>query len=82
MAHPYFQEDEFVNNFEVELKRLIDEEREKEAIDRNKRRKHRKVSLNVCITMKHAGTGISNRESRGSLDEIENGIKKRYFYTF
>lgn len=46
MAHPYFQEDDFVNNFEIELKRIIDEEKEKESIDRNKRRKHKKVSFN------------------------------------
>jgi hypothetical protein len=43
MAHPYFQEDEFVSTFEMELKRMIDEEKEKDAIDRNKRRKHKKV---------------------------------------
>ena len=43
MAHSYFQEDEFVNKFEVELKRLIDEERQKESLHQIKRRKHKKV---------------------------------------
>jgi hypothetical protein len=45
MDHPYFQEDEFVNKFEVELKWLIDGENKKEAIDCNKRRKQKKVRL-------------------------------------
>lgn len=76
MAHPYFQEDEFVNTFEVELKRMIDEEKEKEAIDRNKRRKHKKVTVYFLIA-KYTGNGIPNRESRGSIDDSENGIKKR-----
>ena len=49
MAHPYFQEDDFVVNFEVELRRSIEEDKEKESIDRSKRRKNKKVSLAISI---------------------------------
>ena len=43
MAHPYFQEDDFVVNFEIDLRRSIDEDKEKDSIDRSKRRKNKKV---------------------------------------
>ena len=45
MYHPYFQEDGFVEKFGPELKQLVDNEKEKESIDRNKRRKQKKVTV-------------------------------------
>ena len=43
--HPYFQDDGFSDRFEVELKGLIDMEREKEMNDRAKRRKSKRVLI-------------------------------------
>jgi hypothetical protein len=43
MAHPYFQADGFAERYEVELKQLIEMEKERELAERAKRRKTRKV---------------------------------------
>lgn len=72
MSHPYFQEDGFVEKFGPELKHLVDDEKEKESIDRNKRRKQKKVSVYLLVIYKY-GTN----QSRGSLQDIDNVMKKR-----
>ena len=43
MAHPYFQEDGFADKFDLELKGLIDMEKEKELADRAKRKRGKRV---------------------------------------
>jgi cyclin-dependent kinase-like len=43
MRHAYFQHDQFAERYEVELRRIIDLEKEKEQSDRLRRRRNKKV---------------------------------------
>jgi serine/threonine protein kinase len=51
MEHPYFQADGWCDRFEIELKKLIESEREKEQYDKMRRRKSKKVCDCVIFQM-------------------------------
>ena len=66
MAHPYFQEDGFSDKFDFDVKKMIDMEKEKEVLDRSKRKRTKRVP-----DMNHRGTP-PRRDSKHSLEEVEN----------
>lgn len=43
MQHAYFQHDQFPERYEVELRRIIDLEKEREQSDRVRRKRNKKV---------------------------------------
>ncbi|KAJ3110518.1 Cyclin-dependent kinase-like 3 [Phlyctochytrium bullatum] len=51
MAHPYFQSDGFADRYEVELRQLIELEKEKDLAERAKRRKSKKGGPSVYNTV-------------------------------
>ncbi len=65
--HAYFQEDNFAEKFELELKHLIEIEKEKELADRAKRKRSKRIS--------EVSRTPTRRDSRHSLEEIENSKK-------
>ena len=66
MAHAYFQEDGFSEKFDFDVKKMIDMEKEKEVLDRVKRKRTKRIP-----EMNHRGTP-PRRDSKHSLEEAEN----------
>jgi hypothetical protein len=44
MRHAYFQHDQFAERYEIELRRSIDHEKEKEQSDKARRKRNKKVN--------------------------------------
>ncbi|KAJ3002915.1 Cyclin-dependent kinase-like 3, partial [Thoreauomyces humboldtii] len=69
MSHAYFQSDGFADRFEVELRQLIDLDREREQNDRGRRRKQKKPH--------HESRNLASRkEARQPLEDLESNAKR------
>ncbi|KAJ3197519.1 Cyclin-dependent kinase-like 3, partial [Irineochytrium annulatum] len=66
MAHPYFQSDGFADSYELELRQLIDMEREKDLAERAKRRKSKKY-----YDANNQRASLSRKEGRQPLEDID-----------
>lgn len=65
MRHAYFQHDQFVERYEIELRRIIDLEKEKEQNDRTRRKRSKKVlgKRNFLNFQDHSRAVASRKEN-------------------
>ncbi|KAJ3149682.1 Cyclin-dependent kinase-like 3 [Geranomyces michiganensis] len=71
MSMPYFQSDGFADRFEVELRQLIEMDKEREQNDRGRRRKQKKPH--------HESRNLASRkEARQPLEDLESNAKRQH----
>ncbi|KAJ3414156.1 Cyclin-dependent kinase-like 3 [Chytridiales sp. JEL 0842] len=68
MAHPYFQSDGFAERYEIELKHLIELEKERDLAERAKRRKSRKPQHDSV----QSRPSLTKKDARTPLEEVDN----------
>ncbi|KNC98816.1 CMGC/CDKL protein kinase [Spizellomyces punctatus DAOM BR117] len=71
MSHPYFQSDGFADRFEIELRQLIDMDKEREQADRVRRRKPKKQGQHYDNR-----NLVSRKDARQPLEDLESNAKR------
>lgn len=75
MAHPYFQENQWADKFEVELKRTISLEREKEQVDRLRRKKSSSKRGDGSNHNLNNNPNSNGTAARSNMDKSHSSLK-------
>ncbi|KAJ3281992.1 Cyclin-dependent kinase-like 3, partial [Borealophlyctis nickersoniae] len=75
MANPYFQSDNFSDRFEVELRHMIDMEKEKEVAERRGRRKAKKDTSNSRLSRAPRNPASTNLPNNFGLPSTPSNNK-------